>query len=316
MSIESDIGRLASWCIEGQLTDERCAEVTAHPSFERAAHFFVSNMMVTSQADPGLRGVFQDAAHYIAAMMALYLHASGGITLPRFKQACTQVRTMSPGRARALLYYLRYLNWIVPVPGTRPQRYEPTASFIAAWHGHLRVALQASAIIEPAATLVLERLDRPEVTERYVQLVAMGDFATAFSTPQTPAILRIFQQRRGATQIVMSLMLTANDGNFPPVGAIPFSAAEVSRRFQVSRPQVRRVLMEAAREGLLSRKADGAVEFHESARRELRLFCAGQIARCLIAAAFTVRQLPHAFAQEALAPAAIAAEADRSGVTV
>lgn len=313
MSIESDIGRLASWCIEGQLTEERCSEVTMHPSFERAARFFVSNMM-TSQADPGLRGVFQDAAHYIAAMMALYLHTSGGITLPRFKQACTQVRSMSPGRARALLYYLRYLNWIVPVPGTRPQRYAPTASFIAAWHGHLRVALQASTIIEPAAMGVLERFDHPEVAERYVHLVAMGDFATSFSTPQTSATMRIFQQRRGATQIVMSLMLATNGGNFPPTGAIPFSAAEVSRRFQVSRPQVRRVLMEAEREGLLSRKADGAVEFHESARRELRFLCAGQIARCLVAAAFTVRQLPHAFAQET--GAAIVIKTDGRGVAV
>jgi hypothetical protein len=100
------------WDIDGALAQERSADLMDNPRFADAVRALASNMMAAGAGDKKLDGIFKDAGRYVAAMLAIHLHTSGGLTLPRLKELCKAFGFLSPGRARAMLIYLQYLGYV------------------------------------------------------------------------------------------------------------------------------------------------------------------------------------------------------------
>ncbi|MGI9168777.1 MAG: hypothetical protein ACR2FH_01185, partial [Caulobacteraceae bacterium] len=222
------------------------------------------------------------------------LHVTGGLTLPRLKALCVAFGFSSAGRARAVLIYLHYLGYVELFPARRrgsPARYLPTGRFVNAWRRHLRAALKAAAVVEPAVKRVLDRLDEPEIFNAVVRIQSEGLLEETRAADPDMAIQRVFLHRHAGIQLVW-LILPAPEAAFPPRRPVPISLAGAARRFSVSRVHLRR-LLEAARDaGLLRCLDDGTLVLEEKGRAEIELLYANQIVRLLIVAAKTFAERP------------------------
>lgn len=290
MSQNSD---LSAWRVYEGETDLHAPRVRAHPRFAEAARALAANSLLAGDGDKALAGIFKDAGRYVAAMWAMYLHVSGGLTLPRLKEICASSGFLSPGRARAMLFYMRYLGYIVPLPERKrgePQRYIPTASFRESWREHYRAVLEAACIAEPAARLVADRLDDDNVLDCISQFQAEGllSLSRAHAGDRENTLVRIFMHRLAGNQILFTLITNGPETSFPPNGPISFSIAAASQRFGVSRIHIRRMLNDAVREGFMAQANDGVVELTAKAREELQASYAMQLAQLLASAAASV----------------------------
>jgi hypothetical protein len=279
---------LQRWDAGDSIPGSLVGRVQSHPRFAAAVHLLARNMLALSDTDKTLDGIFKDAGRYVAAMWAMYLYASGGLTVPRLKEICASSGLVSPGRARALLLYMRYLGYVVALPKQRRgdvASYAPTESFLASWREHLRAALQAAEQIEPAVGFVLGRLHEPAVLERVSRIQSEGLLAWAREGDQQEPFVRVFMHPHAGNQIVWTLFSAIPDGAFPPQGPLTFSIGAAAKRFGVSRTHIRRMIDAAARENLIVYAEDGTIEFQQGAREILSRYYATQILQLLITAA-------------------------------
>jgi hypothetical protein len=284
---------LESWVAGARIPESLYTRMIAHPAYPAAARALAANMMAAGDSDKALDGIFKDAGRYLAAMLAMYLHVSGGLTLPRLKEICAATGFLSPGRARALLIYMRYLGYVVPVSGRargEPARYRPTESFVASWRKQVHAALAAAQLVDADVGLLLARLDEEAVLESFVRIQGEGLLASAQGADQNMAVLRIFVHRHAGTQVIWSMLL-ADDETFPPAKPIALSVSTLARRFDVSRIHLRRMLDNAKREGLLTLNEDGTVILLPPLRAMLDALYATQLVRLLSAAAQTLAEL-------------------------
>jgi hypothetical protein len=283
------------WSSGQRISEETHARLLADPRLPTATRMLAVKMLDAAKRDPALDGTFKDTGRYVAATLVVYLHGLDELTLPKLKAYCAESGLLSPGRARALLSYLRYLNFIAVLPADMRRgaaRYVPTEALLKAWRDHLRAALEAACILEPAAMLVAAGLDDPAVFNSFVrlhteELMAMAPFDPKLDT----AFLRIIMHRFAGTQIIWA-MLAAGGDVFPPDQPIALSVAATAQRFRVSRIHVQRMLDDAQREGLIGRTADGGVILEEKARAFMRFLYPIQLIRLLSAAAKTLEAHP------------------------
>jgi hypothetical protein len=288
------IAGLMRWKTAPQIADDVLDAALAHPRLPAAAAALAKGMLQVSEQNPALDGIFKDTGRYIAALVVVHLHMQGDLTLPKLKGYCSASGFLSPGRARALLAYLRHLQFIAPPltsPGRGPARYAATERLTTAWSIHLRAALDAASELEPAARIVADRLADPEI------LALFSRFHTQElldDVPQHPRLgdsfLHVIMHRHAGNQILWSLV-AATDTAFPPSEPIALSVAATARRFGVSRIHVRRMLDDAERAGLLRFTADGSIVL-EGARAHLSYLYAAQFIKLLSAAAKTVAARP------------------------
>ena len=291
---DSDIVSLMRWEVNGPIPGAFQERLKVDPDFARAARALAVNMLAAGAADKALDGIFKDAGRYLVAMWAVCLHVSGGLTLPRLKEICARSGFLSPGRARALLIYLRYLGYVELFPSRHGglTRYLPTGRFLGAWRRQLRAALEAASIVEPAARLVLDRLNEPEVFDAFVRLQSRGLLDWARQDDGDMAFVRVFMHPNAGTQIVWTLLAAGGDDIFPPRDPLRISLAGTARRFGVSRVHVRRILDDAEAAGILRCVADGAVVLEDKGRSEIEYLYAGQLTQLLASAAGTLRERP------------------------
>ena len=295
MGDDSDIDSLMRWETDGAIPDAFQNRLTTHPAFAPAARALAVNMLTAGAADKALDGIFKDAGRYVVAMCAIYLHASGGLTLPRLKEICAHSGFLSPGRARALLIYLRYLGYaeLFPLRTGGVARYQPTIRFMAAWRRQVRAALDAASIVEPAVRLVLDRLHEPDIFDAFVRQQSRGLLEWARHDDGNLAFVSLFMHPHAGTQIVWALLAAADEDDiFPPRGPLPISLSGTARRFGVSRVHVRRILDDAERVGFLRYLEDGAVVLEDKGRAEIEHVYAGQLTQLLVSTAGTVRERP------------------------
>lgn len=279
---------LQRWDTGDSIPESLIARVQSHPRFAAAVLTLGQNMLALSDTDKTLDGIFKDAGRYVAAMWAMYLHASGGLTVPRLKEICASSGLVSPGRARALLLYMRYLGYVVALPKQHRgdvARYAPTESFLGSWRDHLRAALQAAEKIEPAVCLVLDRLNEPAVIENVSRIQSEGLLVWAKKGDQQDPFVRVFMHPHAGNQIVWTLLAASPRGEFPPQGPLAFSIGTAAKHFGVSRTHIRRMIDAAARENLILYAEDGTITFQEGAREILSRHYATQILQLLITAA-------------------------------
>jgi hypothetical protein len=284
-----DVARLMRWNAKGGQPPEAFARLQNDPDFPHALRALARNMIEAGERDKALDGIFKDAGRYVAAMCAAYLHASGGLTLPRLKELCASLGILSMGRARALLLYLRYLNYVRPLPQTHgePQIYVPTDAFVQTWRGHMRAALGSIQIFEPAVEDLIGALDDTDVLNHFSKLHSDNLFASARSTDQNMAFFRVFMQRYAGSQIVWMILLA--DKDCPPSGPVAFSVSAAARKFNVSRMHIKRLLNDAEREGLIRLEGGGTLALTAKGHEQLVFVYSSQFLCLLDAAARTVR---------------------------
>ena len=113
---EDDIASLRRWISDSEIPEATLSRLIADPRLPAAIRTLAVNALEASASNKALDGICKDAGRYFTAMLVVYLHASGQLTLPNLKAYCATTKLLSPGRARALLSYLRYLKFIEPVP--------------------------------------------------------------------------------------------------------------------------------------------------------------------------------------------------------
>ncbi len=276
------------------MPDAMCGRVLASPRFVEAAQTLATNMLAAGDSDRALSAIFKDAGRYVVALVALHLDLSGGLTLPRLKLFCAGSGFLSPGRARAVLLYLRYLGYVESDPERprgQPQRYRTTSAFVAAWRIQCVAALRAASIIDPQAQVVLARFGEEEVFSRFVRLHAELLLTSAHSVDQKSALVDGLLHRSAGSQVAWTLLTSGTD-DFPPRVPTHVSTASMAKRFGVSRTHIRRVLDAAERKFLLRRDGDGGICFADASRDVIRLFYAQQLMHLLDAAARTLTEQP------------------------
>jgi hypothetical protein len=284
---------LLAWDAAGVTLEDRYARVRASPRYPDAARAFAHAMLAQAEADRALDAVLKDAGRNVAAKCLAYLHMTGGLTLPRLKALCASTGLVSPGRARTLLMYLQHLDYARASPrcdAKSPTRYEPTARFLETWRRQMCATLESAAIIEPAVSRVLARLEVQAVFESYVRCISEAYLEGLKSVDTGDPFFRTFMHSYAGTQIVHGLVLAARDA-FPPLAPIAFQLTETASRFSVSRLHVRR-MMDAAQQRGLVRLTDGFLLFTPAGRAAVDHIYATQLLVFLITAARTVRSCP------------------------
>lgn len=286
------IARLMWWDTGAEISAESYSRLRADPRYPKSVKTFAGNMLAAGDADRLLDGILKDAGRNVAALCAVHLHFTGGLTLPRLKALCASFGLVSSGRARALLLYLRYLGFVERSTTHKkgaPALYVPTKRFLDTWRDHQRAVLNAAQVIEPAIGLLLDRFDEPGVFEMFSKNLCEAFLDAAQQTDLDSPYLRVFMHRNAGIQIVHALICANADDSFPPTRPVPFSLSATARRFHVSRIHVRRLIDAAQREGLLHFSDGGTVVLQDEGRRAIDHVFATQMIRFLMVAARTMK---------------------------
>ena len=292
MSAARDVSPGWTWR-EGRDPTPAAQDIVARPGFAFAARELARVLLTTTDRDPALAAIFKDAGHYVVAMWTLYLHESGGVTMPRLKALCEESGYMSAGRSRVLLQLLQHIACVAPASARargEPTRYVPTPLFLSSWHAHLTAVLTVLMGLDPRVGALRRRFHDPEVFATYVRIQTGRLHTLSTASAARPAFERVFMQRYAGLRLIALLVVSAPVGGFPPSGPIPIAPSEVAARFGVSRMHLRRMLRDAAAEGLIEELDDGLFPT-ELLRLTLTFFHAIQMAELIGSAVATLEAL-------------------------
>ena len=296
MGSSGKIDDLLRWAGDDDAQEEYFALLSMHPRFVEAARALSGNLLALAGSDPAFDGLHKDAGRFLTGCWAMSLHLSGGLTLPRLKEVCAKAGIMSPGRARSLLQFLLFLHYVEALPaGERgaPIRYAPTQAMLASWGAMVRAGLAAASIVEPAVSVVVARLDEPDVLARFMAYLGSSFLPTVLGKPYRQ-FMDTFLEPHAGVQLIDLIVMTTKDGDvFPPSRPIPISINATAQRLRVSRAHIRRILDRGQDEGLLTRRKDGTILLGEAMRSTVRYLLALRLYGFLVCAAKT-----HAAMQE------------------
>ncbi|WP_139809935.1 hypothetical protein [Sphingomonas azotifigens] len=217
-------------------------EIAAHPLFGPAARGLAANVLAAADDNRQLAAVFKDAGHYITAMSAAYLDTRGGLTPTMLRQICAGTGLLTANRAGALLVFMTHIGVLETGDD---KSYRTTPSFRQAWCAHLKGALHAAAMLEPALVAVLHRLDDPATYQQFLALQAARFYAMTHAPDPFRSLRAAFLHPLAGCSILHALVLACTDDAFEPTDGAIVSLAALAQRFAVSQPHVRRVLKRA-----------------------------------------------------------------------
>jgi hypothetical protein len=298
----ADIGALKDWDVEDRIPDALYERAYADPDFPRAIRAMSSAMLDAAAEDRALDAIAKDGGRYVATVWALYLDATGGLTLPRLKEISTASGLLSPGRARAVLLFLRHLQYIEVAREQKrgdPALYRPTRGLIDTWVLLTKRRLEAARILEPALDHILSKVEDPRVLATMVRHEGGGLFNVATAVDMSIPFLDIFLHRHAGMQMLHTIILSAEeDDDYVPKNPVPVTIGAIARRLSVSRTHVKRMLHAAEKAGLLSGAATGAITLSEEMRFSLRFVMASLLMSNIIIASKVVREVPDLFRTE------------------
>jgi hypothetical protein len=287
-----DLDDLIAWDCDTLISEPEYQRVLTHPRRHAAMRAIPRSTLDAALADKTLMGIFKDGGRYACAMWAIHLHICSGLTLQSLKDLCAASGLLSPGRARAVLLFMRYLGYVEPAR-TRAggsQVFVPTARCFASWTTHMRLALNAAAEIEPQVQAVIDHIDDPEVFACVVRTQGESLFQGAKTADFDRPHFRVFINRHAGTLVMAELMTSAGDGEFPPRTIAASSQREFSKRYAVSRVHISRMLKHGEREGILS-VDDGQILLSDAFRAEIETDYGRQVRHLLLSAARAARLL-------------------------
>jgi hypothetical protein len=280
---DSAANGLSSWDQGEPIPAHLCDRMVRHAAFPAAVRALAGGMLTLAQSDSRIDGIFKDAGRYVAAMCAASMPS--GVTLAELRTLCAKFGLLSPGRARALLFYLRYLAY-VSLWSERsregPARYLISPSFAEAWRAHLHVAIKAASLVEPACCAVSDRLDEPDFYGSFCRLQLEGLARGAARWDSDMPFVRVFMNRHAGTQIAWTLLVQKGDGDFPFTGPLQVSKLALADRFNVSLMHVKRLFAEAKREGILVGNDGRQFFWTDAGLEQIKFLYAAQIIRLLV----------------------------------
>ena len=248
----------------------------AHPRFLEATELSVRAALVLQDTSALNTPHLKDGGRFFAGLLALHLHATGGLTLASLREACAMTGITSRGRVLAILAGLRVIGFIEPAlreGDARVQFYRPTAGMVEAFRARIGVELQGAALVSEVAARAAARFE--DEAFFYALVTRIGEFLTL------PSLLRdavespisIFSDRMAGTIILYALLAGGEPGDsFPPEGPVRMSIAGLASRFKVSRTHVLRLFRDAEKRGFLRRDPEGVTGWLLPAlRREAEL---------------------------------------------
>jgi hypothetical protein len=247
------------------------------PAFRAAA----PDLLRAWQPAPGLRGeasrLLRDMGRFIACAWSLQLEATpGGLTAARMSDAMLAATVSGPGRARALLLYLQFIGYIEPATEARPRelRFRTTPRLRDAMKARVAVELEPRAVLDPAISTVLERLD-----ETFIELmVVIGEVNQVQLGQQglRSSPLDLFSQRYAGMNILADILLAGDPADPLAAGRrLSLSASDIARNCGTSRMQVAAVLKTARTAGLLVARPEGGEQASELLLSEIKALLSG-----------------------------------------
>jgi len=267
-------------------------EVNRHAGFVEGARRWAANMLVLSDQDRAVDGIFKDAGRFVAAMCAVSMREEG-VTLVKLKALCARFGLLSAGRARAVLLFLRYLGY-VEVWGQRRARgathYKVNPTFVEAWRLQLEAIFTALELIDPRVGRLLEHLDDDATFDAICasQIDELADDVAALN--RFPEITQIFVNRAAGSQVLWYLLSFHRDDVFPSPKPVPLNPSNLAGRFHVSKVHIRRILNAAIAANLLRWVDEGHVSFTPKALANLYDFYGAQMS-CLLRTAYHILDL-------------------------
>lgn len=260
------------------------AAVQQRPGFDTACMTFSRGITALFRGNRLLNILVNDRGRTVIAYLALYLHFGlrsddprSGLTVGRLKALSVEHGICSAGRTEAFVAVLRLFGYLEPAPRTRDlrvRRLEPTPRMLASHRARLEVAFSAVAKIDPAGLAALDALGDEAFVRALVRQFA-AQFLGGVRLIQHAPELHLFADRNAGIVVLLSLMCAAADGECFVAGRpAAVSISELGRRFGVSRVHVRRLLRDAAAEGLLDAGDEGAIVLHPPLVRATRAFLA------------------------------------------
>lgn len=257
--------------------------VIARPDFQRLARGYVTCWLPKSDDSRLLEITMRDLGRLVSGYWALYLDASpGGLTLSRLSKLLEGTALSSPGRARALLLYLRFLGYIEPDTGQRgdgrEKRFRPTAQMKEAVRERLRRDFAALRDGDPALAAMADRLE-DETLFSFFNWAHGAFLAAQFKVYRVKTVsLDTFSSRYSGMMMLARMLLSGEpDDQFPPIRPVSYTVAGLARDAGLSRAQVRRLLGEAEREGFMVPAGEGRMTFTPLFAEHFNMFAAAMI---------------------------------------
>jgi len=283
--------------------------VLGHPAFPAAMRDLAAAMLALTDADRGLAAMFKDGGRYVAGLCAAALRAEG-LTLPAIKALSARFGMASPGRAQALLLYMRWLGYVdakAARQGRGPAEWRLSDSFVAAWRRQLDTVLTAAVPIDPVAGRVRARLGDDRVFDRLNRVLVDQLADDVGRVPGIAPLMAVFVNRDAGSRLLWSLLTAEDADDCPPSTPVRPGLDRLALRFGVSGTHLKRMIRDARAAGLLAEAGRGEIRITADGRDQIRTLYAAQLVR-LLAACRAVDAMP---AADAPSPAAAGSATSR-----
>ncbi|MFZ5673061.1 MAG: hypothetical protein ACOZAM_08865 [Pseudomonadota bacterium] len=248
------------------LTPLALAMLRAHPRFAEAMRASAQGLIALHRRNRVMSWFLSDRPLALIGHAVIYLHLEGraddplsGLTPSRFRGFCRANRLCSPGRASAILAFLRLTGHIeaVPHPGDRRvTQLRPSEKLMEIARARLARQFPVVALLRPDVAPAVEALGDPDFETALFRAFGAWFISGSRILDHAPR-LHLFAERDAGMLILYGLMLAGSpDDEVVPVKPVPVSISALAKQFQVSRTHVLRLLRDAEAAGLLSRGAD------------------------------------------------------------
>lgn len=245
----------------GPATPEAIAALRAQPGFAGAMRTSAAGIVALYEGRHLLNWLMDDRARLLFGYFALYLHftrdpddPASGLTPTRMKALCAEVDICSPGRVSAMLALMRLGGHVAPDeqgPDRRQRRLVATSRLTELLAARWRLHFAAMAPLMEDGAALLAALD-DQRSRRFLVIAMTERFRAGFRFLTDASGLGLFSERSGGILILTSLMTAGEDDDtIPPSSPVPVSISALARRFAVSRPHVRKLIRDAARDGVI-----------------------------------------------------------------
>lgn len=237
--------------------------VRAMPGFEPYIRRVIRVWRAPVSDDVILASSLRDLGRYVSGIWVLFLDATpGGVTLARLSDLLEQTGISSPGRARAMLIYLRFIGFIEPADAAgdgRVRGFRPTNRMISAFRERYHREFEAVGGLDADVATALANIE--DLAFFKAVMAGMGELALAgFRLFERNEIsLDVISHRYAGMTVLCELLVMADreDQPCPPVGSVKFGMSGLAKACGISRPQVRRILQAGASKGFFELKGEG-----------------------------------------------------------
>lgn len=250
---------------------EAIARLRSHPRFPDALRHIAQFFTEHYKGNRVMNALITDRGRMGVSFVALHLYWSrrsddpnSGLSVGRLKAVCVEQGWCSGGRAEALIAVMRLFGYVVRAESAQDRRLNllvPTDKFISMQVERWRAQFVAMAMLCDNGRRAVEGFDWPEFAPALMRQLCDRMFLGVRLLHFAPR-LSIFADRNAGWMILLSLMLSARPGDtMPPKGPISISISDLARRFGVSRPHVRKLIVDATSAGLIARAGNGGEDF-------------------------------------------------------